>query len=181
MKSSQYRFIDLHISVLVKYAITILIAAFLLFLFFQFSLWLFLCGTLLFVIPIFYLESGSVSISDGYKTPNIVIKTGNKRITLSTPIQADVWWNYTFKSTITELNDGSPSSGAKANDINVMLEVSDKSGQKVTFVEKIVFGSRFPNEANYSLEAIDESTPYIKVQRVDKLIELLEDHLVENL
>lgn len=181
MNSKQYRFINLHISVWVKYAVIFLIIDLLLFIFFQLPFWWFPCVFLVFGVLLFVFKSGSISILDGIKSPNIVIKTANQSIILSTPIQADVWWNYTFKSKITELNDGSPSSGAKANDINTMLEISDKSGPKVTFVEKIVFGSRFPNEANYSFDTIDESSSVFKVQRIDKLMNFLEDHLEENL
>jgi hypothetical protein len=44
-----------------------------------------------------------VSIAHGIKKANIIIKTLNLSITLVTPIQADVSWNYRFESIIAEI------------------------------------------------------------------------------
>lgn len=100
-------------------------------------------------------------------------------IRLQTPIEANVWWNYSYKPGMVDYFFWTTPSKASASDINVMLEIIDKDNQKVTFVEKIIFGNRFPNEANYSLDMIDENSVVFKTQRIDKMIDFIDDYLVD--
>lgn len=183
MNIPHYRFLNLHISIWIKYFIATSMLLLVILALLGYSLWIIPLTLVIAIIIIYLLKSGSVSIAYGLKTSKIVIRDAHKSITLQSPVQAAIWWNYTFKSQsegIVDLNDGSGAMPARADDINVMLELKDRNGKKVAFIEKIVFDFRFPNEAIYSLEQIDKEVPQFKVQRVDKLKEFLENQIVES-
>ena len=182
MSTPLYKFLNLHISIWIKYFIGSGLMALFLFTLFGYPLWIVPCAIGVVALIIYIVTYSSISIDYGLKTSKIIIKDALKSVTLESPIQADIWWNYTFRCQsdgVIDLNDGSGTMPAREDDINVILELRDKNGQKVTFVEKIVFDFRFPNEANYSLEKVDETVPQFKVQRVDKLMKFLEHHIAE--
>lgn len=180
MNTNSKRFTDLHLSSWVNYFVATVITALLLILFFSKWFWILPFGLLLVFMISIAFSSYTIDLIAGPKSSSVAIKRNDETINLQSPIQARVWWNYTFKDKyIDTLDDGTPKIGPRSSDINVILEIKDKSGQKVTFVEKIVFGTRFPNEANYALDIPDANHPILKNQRVDKLIEYLKHQLEE--
>lgn len=146
---------------------------------FNFPLLLY-CGILfvLFLGCVFYHRT-TITIRPSINNEKLVIQKNRKEIALDLPIVAEVWWNYSFKSSLMGVGHGSMPGKPTSNDINVILEIEDKNGQKLSFTEKIIFGQRFPNEADYSIEQPDDLEPVLKVQRVDKLFEFLRPHIVK--
>lgn len=97
-----------------------------------------------------------------------------KKIELSSPITYRSWWNYEFKRPYIGWELGTPKLKSRENHVHVFLELKDINEQTLLLHEKIIFGSRFPNETIYSPTTISKSTTVIKCQRLDNVLRILE-------
>lgn len=179
MTKTTYRFIDLHLSEWVKFFMTLIVFSILMLIFFALPIWIIPTVFLIAFLFVYVMHRTKITVVGGIKNSSLFIQNVQSRVQLYTPLTADVWWNYSMKDSVLQLSDGTPRMGPRANTINVYLEVTDMEGQKVTFKEKIIFGGRFPNEANYVLENMDTTSREFNVQRVDKLIEFLKKYIQE--
>lgn len=113
---------------------------------------------------------------DGDETISIKQK-GEDDITLQLPVEVQKWWNYLpiNKSKIIESEKLERMKGSRQNVVMSYLEVTDANNQKINFVEKIVYGTRFPNEAEYSLRMHDGNLVTLKTDRTDKIFDFIID------
>jgi len=116
-----------------------------------------------------------------------IINTGNKKIhikqvglediILHLPIKAKKWWNYlpVKKSKHISSPKYEQIKNRRQNIVMSFLEITDETNQKIYFIEKIIFGTRFPNEAEYSVNAPDFNHPTFNIDRTDKLFDFIID------
>lgn len=102
---------------------------------------------------------------------------GRQEIYIHLPVEVNKWWNYL---TPRSLPISSPYGTYKQrihrqNIVMSYLEITDSKNQKINFTEKIIYGTRFPNESEYSLKTPDSNQISIKIDRTDKLFDFLID------
>lgn len=132
------------------------------------------------IIEFFYLVYLHYSrIELTYQEDNkIQIKQGaEEELTLHLPVEVNRWWNYLPVQKPKLINSPSIERIKHSRQSIVMsyLEIIDSQNQKINFVEKIVYGTRFPNESEYLLKTPDLNHPTIKINRTDKLFDFITD------
>jgi len=108
----------------------------------------------------------------------MITQKGQKDITIHLPIEAYKWWNYFPNKQLPFRSMSGKSYNVRHNRQNIVmsyLEVTDATNQKINFVEKIVYGTRFPNEAEYSLKIPDDNRVTLKTNRTDKIFDFFID------
>jgi hypothetical protein len=142
--------------------------------------WHFLAVIIPFLIFLGYviIHIGTIKIIASEQEKMIQIRDVFQTIQLETPVKFSSWWCYSLNEGINPY--GSLTSGrarATSNDYFVFLHLTGSTGEQVLLKEKIELDSRFPNETNYSAKVIPTECKVIKVQRVDKVFDLIRANL----
>lgn len=133
---------------------------------------IFLIITFIYFVYLYY--SRTEITYEGDKIISIKQK-GHEDIILLLPVEVDKWWNY-LPVTNSKLIKSDNIERMKASRQNVVMsyvEITDANNQKINFVEKIIYGTRFPNEAEYSLKSPVVNQASFKIDRTDKLYDFL--------
>jgi hypothetical protein len=173
-----YLYLNLHLFSVIKIFVVILFCINTVLLVSGF--WHFLAVIIPFLIFLGYviIHIGTIKIKDSEQQKMIQIRNVFQTIHLESPVKFSSWWCYSFNEGFNPY--GSLTSGrarTTSNDYFVLLHLADNAGEQVLFKEKIELDSRFPNETNYSAQVIPPECKVIKVQRVDKVYDLIRSNL----
>ena len=175
MKRNSITFFNLHLSDSVKLVIAGIITIFLLFIFIYLSFWKYTIVLISVFMVYIEIHWSTITIDPGYKTSKLKIRTLHDTVLLEAPLHYTGWWNYEFKNEKEYYPmEGTLKTRPSSNIIKVYVQISDSTGRQCTFEEKIVFGTRFPNEVPYNPETSLVKGHLFKMQRVDKLIQFLD-------
>jgi len=108
-----------------------------------------------------WLSSVILKVLPGERGPVVEVKRYGKILRLETPIVLNTIWKY----------DKDPGGLTNQLDIVVFLQARDANNVLTTFYERSVMSDRYPHEARYVTENIEEPQHSYKVERVDKLLE----------
>lgn len=130
-----------------------------------------------FVYLVYLLFTRTEIISNRDKTIQIK-QHGQQDIILQLPLEINNWWNYFQVKDLPIRSMSGKSYNVRHSRVNIVMsfvEITDANNQKINFVEKIVYGTRFPNESQYIQKPLDSNEPTFKIDRTDKLFDFIID------
>lgn len=176
MKTKNYWFFNYHLAIFGKHCLYLSVFS----LIFSLILRVNLFTITLPIIPVyvFYIIFQITFIRiDG----NAVVKIsrlGEQDILLTPPLRIKSWWMYEHQRQFYSSYEisGERKISNRESIVISNIEITDANDCKISFTEKIIYGSRFPNESKHLDVPIDKTQASFRIYRTDKLIEFFNEN-----